>query len=89
MKGSDEMKSFLLIGIVLFLLALDWAAQHHILSGEPNLHGGYGMIMLSVIVSAILILTRLTGLTQLRAKMPAGRRPEHARPESIEGSKVG
>jgi hypothetical protein len=87
MKGSDKMKSFLLIAIVLLLLALDWAASHDILKGEASLYGEYGIVSFSVMAFGVLFLVRLTGLTRRGAKTPAERRPEHARPESIEGSK--
>jgi len=80
------MKTFLLIAIVLLLLALDWAASHEMLKGEASLYGEYGIVSSSVIAFGVLFLVRLTGLTQLGAKTPAERRPEHARPESIEGS---
>ena len=48
-----------MIAIVLLLLALDWAAIHDILKGEPNLYAEYGMIVFSVIVVGVLILVRL------------------------------
>jgi Mg2+/citrate symporter len=53
------MKTVLLIGMVALLLALDWAALHDILKGEPNLYAEYGMILFSIIVFGVLILTQL------------------------------
>lgn len=53
------MKTVLLIGIVVLLLALDWAALHDILKGEPNLYAEYGMILFSVIVFGVMILIGL------------------------------
>jgi len=44
------MRDIVLIAIVLILLALDWAALHDILKGEPNLYGEYGMLMLSTML---------------------------------------
>ena len=43
-------KKLSLAAILLVLLALDWAALHDILKGEPNLYGEYGMLMLSAIL---------------------------------------
>ena len=48
------MKTILLIGVVLLLLALDWAALHDILKGEPNLYAEYGMILLSMIIFGVM-----------------------------------
>lgn len=55
MKRDDEMKTLLLIGIVVVLLALDWAALHDILKGEPNLYAEYGMILFSMIIFGVMI----------------------------------
>ena len=49
------MKTILLIGIVVLLLALDWAALHDILKGEPNLYAEYGMILFSIIIFGVMI----------------------------------
>ena len=49
------MKTVLLIGMVMLLLALDWAALHDILKGEPNLYAEYGMILFSTIVFGVMI----------------------------------
>ncbi|MCJ7667978.1 MAG: hypothetical protein MUP04_06835 [Anaerolineae bacterium] len=57
----DRMKTVLLIGMVLLLLALDWAALHDILKGGPNLHAEYGMILFSVIVFGALIFIWMRG----------------------------
>jgi hypothetical protein len=53
------MKTIILIAIVLLLLALDWAALHDILRGEPNLYAEYGMFVFSVIVFGLLSLVAL------------------------------
>lgn len=50
------MKTIILIAIVLLWLALDWAALHDILRGEPNLYAEYGMIVFNVVVFGLLIL---------------------------------
>ncbi len=49
------MKTILLISIVVLLLALDWAALHDILKGEPNLYAEYGITAFSVIVFGAMI----------------------------------
>ncbi len=49
------MKTLLLVGIVVLLLALDWAALHDILKGEPNLYAEYGMILFSIIMFGVMI----------------------------------
>lgn len=49
------MKTVLLMGIVVLLLALDWAALHDILKGEPNLYAEYGMIVFSIIIFGVII----------------------------------
>ncbi len=49
------MKTILLIGIVVLLLALDWAALHDIMKGEPNLYAEYGMILFSMIIFGVMI----------------------------------
>ena len=51
----DRMKTVLLIGMVLLLLALDWAALHDILKGEPNPYAEYGMILFSLIIFGVMI----------------------------------
>ncbi|MFQ5886250.1 MAG: hypothetical protein ACE5II_03340 [Anaerolineae bacterium] len=53
------MKTVLLIGMVVLLLALDWAALHDILKGEPNLYAEYGMILFSIIIFGGMILVGL------------------------------
>ena len=45
--------------MVALLLALDWAALHDILKGEPNLYAEYGMILFSIMVFGVLIFTQL------------------------------
>lgn len=55
------MKAILLLVIVVVLLALDWAALHDILKGEPNLYAEYGMIILSVIIFGIMAFIGLKG----------------------------
>lgn len=41
------MKILLWLCLFPLLLALDWAALHDILKGEPNLNAEYGMLALS------------------------------------------
>ncbi|MGB3904070.1 MAG: hypothetical protein WBB22_04045 [Anaerolineae bacterium] len=53
------MRDIVLIAIVLILLALDWAALHDILKGEPDLYGEYGMLVFSAIVFGVLTFARL------------------------------
>lgn len=62
------MKTVLLIGIVVLLLALDWAALHDILKGEPNLYAEYGMILFSIMIFGVMIfigLRRKNGRTKI------------------------
>ncbi len=49
------MKTVLLIGVVVLLLALDWAALHDILKGEPNLYAEYVVLLFSTIVFGVMI----------------------------------
>ncbi len=44
------MKNLLLIAVVFVLLALDWAALHDILKGEPDTYLEYAMLMFSLVV---------------------------------------
>jgi len=53
------MKTVLLIGMVVLLLALDGAALHDILKGEPNLYAEYGMILFSIIVFGVMVFIQL------------------------------
>ena len=55
MEGDDKMRTVLLIGTIVLLLLLDWAALHDILKGEPNLYAEYGMILFSIIVFGVMI----------------------------------
>ena len=59
MRRRDKIRIVLLIAFVLLLVALDWAALHDIVKGEPNLHAEYGMVVFSVIVFGVLILVGL------------------------------
>ena len=57
-KGRDRIKIIVLTAIVLILLALDWAALHDILKGEPNLYLEYAVVMFSIIlISAVIFIT--------------------------------
>jgi len=49
------MKNLLLIGVAVLLLALDWAALHDILKGEPSLYAEYGMILFSIVIFGVMI----------------------------------
>jgi len=53
------MKTILLTVLSAFLLALDWAALHDILKGEPDLYGEYRTLVLSGIVFGVLVLVGL------------------------------
>jgi len=55
------MKTVLLMGLVVLLLALDWAALHDILKGEPNLYAEYGTILFSTIIFGVMIFIGLRG----------------------------
>ena len=48
-----------MITLVVVLLALDWAALHDILKGEPNLYVEYGILLISMVVFAIMLFMRL------------------------------
>jgi hypothetical protein len=48
-------KTTLLIGAVILLLALDWAALHDIISGEPNLYLEYGFLGFSLVAFGLMI----------------------------------
>jgi hypothetical protein len=52
------MKRLVVIGMVVVLLALDWAALHDILKGEPDVRGELAMLALSAVVFAGLILSQ-------------------------------
>jgi 4-amino-4-deoxy-L-arabinose transferase-like glycosyltransferase len=49
----------LLVAILLVLLALDWAALHDILRGEPNQWMEWAVVALSAAVVALLVINRL------------------------------
>jgi hypothetical protein len=57
----DRMKIVLLIGTVVLLLALDSAALHDILKGEPNLYAEYGMILFSAMIFGAMIFIGMRG----------------------------
>jgi len=52
------MKRLAVFGLVALLLALDWAALHDILSGEPDVRGEWAALALSGLVFAALLLSR-------------------------------
>jgi len=57
-QGRDRIKIIVLTAIVLILLALEWAALHDILKGEPNLYLEYAVVMFSIIlISAVIFIT--------------------------------
>jgi hypothetical protein len=60
-ERGDKMKTVLLIGMVLLLLALDWATLHDILKGEPNLYAEYGMILFSAMIFGAMIFIGMRG----------------------------
>lgn len=41
--------------IILALLALDWAALHDIMKGEPDLYNEYGMVVFSLVVFGMML----------------------------------
>lgn len=45
---KDGFKKLLTVGTGLALLALDWAALHDILKGEPDARGEYAILLLSL-----------------------------------------
>lgn len=49
------MKTVVTLGMAVLLLALDWAALHDILKGEPNPYGEYGVILFSIIIFGAMI----------------------------------
>ncbi len=53
------MRTILLLGLIALLLALDWAALHDILKGEPDPYMEYGMILLSVAMFGLVIFIKL------------------------------
>lgn len=59
MKGEDIVKRVVIAMLVLILLALDWAALHDILKGEADVSLEYGMVLVSVLVFAALVLSKL------------------------------
>ncbi len=54
MKVPEQMKKPLLFGLVVLLLALDWAALHDITKGEPNMAGEYTMLYFSIFAFAVI-----------------------------------
>jgi len=48
------MKRLSILVVVLILLALDWAALHDILKGEPDTYGEYAMLVFSLLVFGFL-----------------------------------
>lgn len=48
------MEKVIVGGVILVLLALDWAALHDIIRGEPNPHLEYLMIIGSIIVFGVI-----------------------------------
>jgi len=53
------MRTILLLGLIALLLALDWAALHDILKGEPDPYMEYGMVLLSVAMFGLVIFIKL------------------------------
>ncbi len=49
------MKTAVLLVVVIVLLALDWAALHDILKGEPNVVLEYGLLGFSLVVIGSLV----------------------------------
>ena len=49
------MKTAALLVVVIVLLALDWAALHDILKGEPNVVLEYGLLGFSLVVFGSLV----------------------------------
>lgn len=53
------MKKFLLPFLIILLLALDLAAFHDILAGEPQVFEEYAVIIFSIIVFTLILIWRL------------------------------
>jgi len=49
------MKELSVVGIVALLVAVDWAALHDIVKGEPNPYAEYGMAVFSVVAFGVMI----------------------------------
>jgi len=63
MSKNSTVKKILLIGVILFLIALDWAALDDITTGqEPNYAGEYAILIISVIIFVFL------GILKIRSK---------------------
>jgi hypothetical protein len=45
---DNRFKKLLTAGTLLALLALDWAALHDIMKGEPDPHAEYAMLLVSL-----------------------------------------
>ena len=54
LKALETLKKPLLFGMVVLLLALDWAALHDITKGETNVEWEYGILYFSIFVFAML-----------------------------------
>lgn len=44
-----------MISVIVILLALDWAALHDILKGEPNPYLEYGIVVFSIIIFGAMV----------------------------------
>jgi len=62
------MKTLLSLCAILILLALDWAALHDIVEGEPDTTLEYGMLILSVIICAAFLLYPYSKVRYIRRK---------------------
>lgn len=60
------MKAILLVGVVVLLLALVWAALHDILKGEPDLSLEYGTILFSLLIFGVIVFSWLTSKSKHR-----------------------
>lgn len=68
-KGNINIKGLFIIGVVLFLLALNWAALDDITTGhEPNYWMEYDILLFSIIIFGIIIYTKFIDIKQLKRK---------------------
>jgi hypothetical protein len=53
------MKRVLVIGSVVLLGALNWAALHDILKGEPDLHAEWAVVICTLVLAVLAVARRL------------------------------
>lgn len=65
------MKTILAIAMTMLLLALDWAALHDILKGEPDPYAEYIILLVSIMAFAVMAFIGVRG----RGKKVGGHTP--------------